>query len=75
MTELIWDGKYDENGKKTAPLRVSLPFQAVETVNESAQERQMALELFSAERASAGPRGPVGGMGWKDFAAKSCEAR
>jgi hypothetical protein len=50
MTELIWDGKYDANGKKTAPLRVSLPFQTVETVNESAQERQRTLDLFSAGR-------------------------
>src|SRR6266849_2785223 len=48
MTELIWDGKYDEHGNKTAPMRVSLPFQTVETVNESAQDRQMALDLFSA---------------------------
>ena len=47
MTELIWDGKYDTNGRKTAPLRISLPFQTVETVNESAQERQKALDLFS----------------------------
>ncbi len=50
MTELIWDGKYDADGKKTAPLRVALPFQTVETVNESAQQRQMALDLFSAGR-------------------------
>lgn len=50
MTELIWDGKYDANGKKVAPLRVSLPFQTVKTVNESAQERQMALDLFSTGR-------------------------
>lgn len=50
MTELIWDGKYDANGHKVAPLRVSLPFQAVETVNESAQERQMMLALFAAGR-------------------------
>lgn len=50
MTELIWDGKYDADGKKTAPLRVSLPFQTVETVNESAQERQRMLDLFSAGR-------------------------
>jgi len=26
-TELIWDGKYDANGKRVAPLRVTLPFQ------------------------------------------------
>lgn len=50
MTELIWDGKYDDNGKRVAPLRVSLPFQTVETVNESAQQRQMALDMFSAGR-------------------------
>ncbi len=50
MTELIWDGKYGADGKKTAPLRVSLPFQTVETVNESAQERQRMLDLFSAGR-------------------------
>jgi len=41
MVELTWEGKYDENGKRTAPLRLQLPFQTVETVNESAQERQI----------------------------------
>ena len=50
MTELTWDGKYDADGNKVAPLRVSLPFQAVETVNESAQQRQRTLDLFSAGR-------------------------
>jgi len=49
---LIWEGKYDADGKRTAPLRLKLPFQTVETVNESAQERQMALDLFSAGRPS-----------------------
>ena len=50
MAELIWDGKYDKNGRKVAPLRVSLPLQTVETVNESAQERQRTLDLFSGGR-------------------------
>ena len=50
MTELIWDGKYDKDGKRVAPLRVSLPFQTVETINESAIERQRMLDLFSAGR-------------------------
>jgi hypothetical protein len=50
MVELVWDGKYDAEGRRTAPLRIKLPFQTVETVNESAQERQMALDLFSAGR-------------------------
>ncbi|HKM98883.1 MAG TPA: site-specific DNA-methyltransferase [Candidatus Binataceae bacterium] len=41
--ELIWDGKYDAAGRRVAPLRVALPFQTVETVNESAQDRQRSL--------------------------------
>ncbi|OQY20006.1 MAG: hypothetical protein B6I34_09000 [Anaerolineaceae bacterium 4572_32.1] len=48
MVELIWDGKYDDSGRKTVPLRLKLPFQTIETVNESAQQRQMTLNLFSA---------------------------
>ena len=52
MTELIWDGKY-KDGKKQGPVRIALPFQTIETVNESAQERQRSLELFSAGRESA----------------------
>lgn len=42
-TELIWAGKYDAQGRRVGPLRVALPFQTVETVNESAQERQLLL--------------------------------
>jgi len=52
MPELIWDGKYDSAGIKPAPLRVALPFQTVETVNESAQERQRSLDFFTADRPS-----------------------
>lgn len=50
MTELIWDGKYDSDGRKVSPPRLVLPFQTVETVNESAQERQHMLDLFTAGR-------------------------
>jgi hypothetical protein len=39
MVGLIWEDKYDADGKGAAPLRLALPFQTVETVNESAQER------------------------------------
>jgi adenine specific DNA methylase Mod len=49
MVELIWDGKY-KGGKKQGPVRIALPFQTVETVNESTQERQRSLEMFSAGR-------------------------
>jgi len=31
MAELIWEGKYDKDGKRAAPLRIALPFQ---TLNE-----------------------------------------
>jgi len=50
MPELIWDGKYDSAGRRIAPLRIALPFQTVETVNESAQERQRTLDFFATER-------------------------
>jgi hypothetical protein len=47
MTALIWEGKYDEDCRKVAPLRVTLPFQTLETVNESAQQKQLPLEAWS----------------------------
>lgn len=50
MPELIWKGKYDDNGQLAGPPRVALPFQTVETVNQSAQERQMALATANAGR-------------------------
>ena len=28
MTELIWEGKYDRDGRKVAPVRVALPLGA-----------------------------------------------
>jgi hypothetical protein len=48
-TELIWDGKYDAEGKRVAPLRVALPFQNVETINETAQERNRNLFQHAAQ--------------------------
>ncbi len=50
VTELVWDGKYSADGKRVAPVRVTLPFQTVETVNESARERQLALDFFAHGR-------------------------
>jgi hypothetical protein len=49
VTELIWDGKY-KDGKKQGPVRIALPFQTIETVNESAQDRRRNLELFAGGR-------------------------
>lgn len=39
MTELIWEGKY-KDGRRVVPVKIELPFQTIETINESAQERQ-----------------------------------
>lgn len=47
MTELIWDGKY-KDGKKVAPVRIPLPFQTIETVNESTEDRKKTIDLFAS---------------------------
>ncbi|MDZ4808198.1 MAG: site-specific DNA-methyltransferase [Bacteroidota bacterium] len=47
MTELTWEGKY-KDGKKVTPVRIALPFQTIETINESAQQRQKTLDFFSS---------------------------
>jgi len=49
--ELIWDGKYTdkERRQKRAPLKLALPFQTVETINESVQERQRSLMFGATE--------------------------
>ncbi len=44
--ELMWDGKYAADGKRATPVRIALPFQTVETVNESARQRQLMLNFF-----------------------------
>jgi hypothetical protein len=49
LTELIWDGKYNK-GRRVAPPRIGLPFQTVETVNESAADRDRMQDLFSSGR-------------------------
>jgi adenine-specific DNA-methyltransferase len=51
MTELIWEGKYVD-GKRHSPIRVALPFQTIETVNESAADRYKTLQLFASGRAT-----------------------
>jgi adenine-specific DNA-methyltransferase len=50
LPELLWDGKYDSAGRRVAPPRVALPLQPIETVNESSQDRQRSLDLFSGSR-------------------------
>src|SRR6266403_920759 len=38
------------DGKKQGPVLIALPFQTIETVNESTQDRRRNLELFASGR-------------------------
>jgi DNA modification methylase len=53
MTELTWEGKY-KDGKKVAPVRIALPFQTIETINESAADRQKRLTSLFNQKQEAG---------------------
>ncbi len=52
MTELVWEGKY-KDGKKITPVRIALPFQTIETINESSQQRQTTLNLLMSGQAES----------------------
>ena len=39
-TELVWPGKYNEDGTRKEVPRVNLPFQVIETINESRAARE-----------------------------------
>src|SRR4030042_5974060 len=41
-TELVWPGKYNEDGTRKEVERVSLPFQVIETINEARATREAA---------------------------------
>ena len=68
-TELVWPGKYDDEGNLVSPRRVSLPFQVIERVNETratrAQHAGHVGTLFdywqADEQAAADP-----GDGWRN---------
>jgi DNA modification methylase len=39
-TELVWPGKYDERGQRVIRPRLALPFQTIETINETRATRE-----------------------------------
>lgn len=52
MTELIWEGKYKDD-RKVTPVRIALPFQTIETINESSADREKRLgSLFQQKEES-----------------------
>jgi adenine-specific DNA-methyltransferase len=52
VAELVWNGKY-RDGKRVGPTRVALPFQTVETVNDSAQDGTRTPDLFGSGNPTA----------------------
>ena len=72
-TELVWPGKYDENGELVPPRRVNLPFQVIERVNETRATREQRQEelaghvgtLFDYWQADKGQKADPGD-GWRN---------
>lgn len=66
-TELVWPGKYNEDGALKEVPRVSLPFQVIETVNESRATRETqqtkGMSLFDVYQ---GNEGDTFEEGWKN---------
>lgn len=66
-TELVWPGKFNDDGTLREVPRVSLPFQVIETVNESRATRQVAQtsggSLFSVYE---GKEGDTFEAGWRN---------
>ncbi len=67
-TELVWPGKYNEDGTLKEVPRVSLPFQVIETVNESRATREakrggVQASLFEVYE---GNEGDTFEEGWKN---------
>lgn len=66
-TELVWPGKYNPNGERREVPRVSLPFQVIESVNESRASREAEKHegktLFDLY---TGKEGETFEAGWKN---------
>lgn len=66
-TELVWAGKYHEDGTRKDVPRVSLPFQVIESINESQATRETkkktGLTLFDFYE---GDEGDTLETGWKN---------
>jgi adenine-specific DNA-methyltransferase len=66
-TELVWHGKYNEDGTLKEVPRVSLPFQVIETVNESRATREtQKVESMSLFDLYEGKEGDTFEDGWRN---------
>ncbi len=67
-TELVWPGKYNDDGTRRETPRVNLPFQVIERINESRATRDAnklprTLSLFDAY---SGDEGDTFADGWRN---------
>ena len=66
-TELVWPGKYKEDGTLKETPRVSLPFQIIETVNESRATREAKkVQTMSLFDIYDGKEGDTFQAGWRN---------
>jgi adenine-specific DNA-methyltransferase len=69
-TELVWPGKYNEDGTLKEVPRVNLPFQVIETINESRATRQALTQKGGIQRSLfdiyEGNEGDTFEDGWKN---------
>lgn len=68
-TELVWPGKYNEEGTRKEVPRARLPFQVIETINESratreAQKGGVQGKLFDVYE---GKEGDTFEAGWRNI--------
>jgi adenine-specific DNA-methyltransferase len=65
--ELVWPGKYNENGIRKEVPRVSLPFQVIETINQSRATREANKERQpTVSDISGGQEGDTVDDGWSN---------
>ena len=66
-TELVWPGKYNEDGTRKEVPRVALPFQVIETVNESRATREATkMKGASLFDTYEGKEGDTFEAGWRN---------
>lgn len=66
-TELVWPGKYNEDGTIKEVPRVNLPFQVIETVNESRATREaQKTTSFGLFDVYEGKEGDTFEAGWRN---------
>ena len=66
-TELVWPGKYNEDGTRREVPRVNLPFQIIETINESRATREVQkTKGFGLFDVYEGKEGDTFEAGWRN---------